>query len=59
MHNDTNETVMKRKYEVTYYEYGLTKKKRKRFFTFIMACLFKFKIDREFTKNAYARIAVL
>lgn len=50
---------MKRKYEVTYYEYGLTKKKRKRFFTFLMACIFKFKLDKQFAKNAYARIAEL
>ena len=48
---------MKRKYEVTYYECGLTKKKRKRFFSFIMACIFKLRIDREFNKSAYARIA--
>ena len=50
---------MKRKYEVTYYEYGLTKKKRKRFFTLLMALLFKLKCDREFKGNAYARIAEL
>ena len=50
---------MKRKYEVTYYEYGLTKKKRKRFFTFLMACIFKFQLDRQFNKNAYARISEL
>ena len=48
---------MKRKYEVTYYEYGLTKRKRKRFFSFIMACLFKLRLDRQFDKNAYARVA--
>ena len=50
---------MKRKYEVTYYEYGLTKKKRKRFFTLLMALIFKMKLDREFQRNAYARIAEL
>ena len=50
---------MKRKYEVTYYEYGLTKKKRKRFFTLLMALLFKMKLDREIKGNAYARIAKL
>ena len=48
---------MKRKYEVTYYECGLTKKKRKRFFTLLMACIFKWRMDRMFDNNAYARIA--
>jgi hypothetical protein len=50
---------MKRKYEVTYYEYGLTKKKRKRFFSFLMACLFKMRLDRKFDRSAYAVIREL
>lgn len=32
---------MKRKFEVSYYEYGLTKKKKRRFFSELLAYLYK------------------
>lgn len=47
---------MKKAYEVSYYEYGLTKIKRKRFYFFLTACLFKLHIDFLYDKSAYATI---
>ena len=47
---------MKRKYEVAYYEYGLTKIRRKRFHLLISACIYKLYVDRKFNKFAYAVI---
>lgn len=50
---------MKRKYEVAYYEYGLTRLKSKRFFLFTAACIYKMYLDRKYNKSAYAVIREL
>lgn len=49
---------MKKKYEVSYYEYGLTRVKRRRFHLLIPALFFKFYLDKAFDKSSCARIGV-
>ena len=36
-----NEDAMKRKYKVTYYEYGLTRRRSRKFFLLFSACFFR------------------
>ena len=47
---------MKRNYDVSYYEYGLTILKSRRFFFLLPALIFKLIIDCRYGKNAYARL---
>lgn len=48
---------MKRKYEVSYYEYGLTEMLRKRFFLKISAYLYRMWLDYEY--GTASRITVI
>lgn len=47
---------MKYNYDVSYYEYGLTIPKSRRFFFLLSAWIFKQVIDRRYGKSAYARL---
>ena len=47
---------MKRKYEVVYYEHGLTKVNRKRFFTLVAAFFYAQYIEHKHGKNAMTTI---
>ena len=56
MYNDLNETKMKRKYEVSYYEYGLTVRKKKKFFLAISALICFLWAEITYGYESYARI---
>lgn len=47
---------MKRKWEVTYYEYGLTKRKKRKFFFEFTAYLWKAWIEYNFKEFAHVEI---
>ena len=47
---------MKRKYEVSYYEYGLTVRKKKKFFLAISALIYSFWAKLNYGYESYVRI---
>lgn len=47
---------MRRNYDVSYYEYGLTIQKSRRFFFLLPALIFKLIIDCRYGRSAYARL---
>lgn len=47
---------MKRRYEVVYYEYGLTRMMKKKFYTLFGALFFKVYIEYKYGRNTLAII---
>lgn len=45
---------MKRRYEVVYYEYGLTKMMRKKFYTLFGALFFRVYVEYKYGRNTLA-----